>query len=47
MKYVIHCHKYQWLLQLSVVVPQSLSGHYLLQDAVLCTPSVDSVQLNS
>ena len=47
MKHVIPCQEYQWLLQLSVVVSQSLNDVYLLNNAVLCAPSVESVQLNS
>ena len=42
MKHVIRGQEYQWLLQLSVVVSQSLSDLELLHNAVLCTPSVES-----
>ena len=48
MKHVIPCQEYQWLLQLSVVVSQSLSDLSMLLNAVLwLQQSVDSVQLNS
>ena len=46
MKHIIPCHEYQWLLQLSVVVSQSLSNLYMLQNEVLCARSVDRVKLN-